>query len=88
MDGLYQMTRGLEIEGDGIADIQGQYFVSLNGDFVSYASEITYSVANIIQAGSGGNFADLGCGHLATHVKVSYRRATCKSSAISAYSSV
>ena len=63
MDSLDEMRRCLEIEVDGIANIQRQYAVTLPGQFIRQNRKIADGVANVLQPGRSGNLASLSDGH-------------------------
>ena len=61
--GFNDVRRSLEIEVERVADVQWQNFVSLLDDFVGDAGQVANGVADVIEAGGGGDFAGLGGGH-------------------------
>src|SRR5580765_694653 len=64
VDGFDQVSGRLEVEVDGVADIQRQDLVALLGNFVGHAGQITDGVADILQTLGSGNFPYLSGWHL------------------------
>jgi hypothetical protein len=63
VDGFDQVTRSLEIEIDGIADVERENFVALPSDLVGVTSQVADGVADVLQARGSGDFTSLGDGH-------------------------
>src|SRR4029077_10881353 len=62
VDRFDQVGRGLEIEVDGVADVEGEDLVALLGDFVGDAGEIADGIADVVEALSGWDFTNGGGG--------------------------
>ena len=52
----------LEVKVERVADVERQNFVSLPGDLVGDAGQVANGVADVFQAGGGGDFAGLSMG--------------------------
>ena len=59
IDGFNHVGGRLEVKVERIADVERQNFVSLAGDVVGNAGQVANGVADVFQAGGGGDFAEL-----------------------------
>ena len=69
-----QVLWSLEIEVDGVADIQRKDLVTLLRYLVGYAGQITDSVTDVFQTSGGSDFAGLRDGHWFTANKKIFNR--------------
>jgi len=63
IDGFDHVGGRVEVEVQWVADVEGEDFVSLAGDFVGDAGEVADGVADVFETGGWGDFAELCDGH-------------------------
>src|ERR1019366_3149052 len=63
IDGFDHVGGRLKVEVERVADVEGQNFVSLAGYVVGDAGQVANGVADVFQAGGGGDFAGLSHRH-------------------------
>ncbi len=61
--GFDDVGRSLEVEVERVANVQWQDLVSLFDDLVGYAGQIADGIADVVEAGGGGDLAGLRRGH-------------------------